>query len=268
MKNNQYMTAKDFTEDTYKFINQRLSLKKNLLGISTGFKLMDSIVSGFQEKDLVEIVRDDLDRNHLFMELFKNIALKEKIPCGFFSFNAKPSLAGVELIQMISDVPAFRIFSGMLHKEEFAAICDKENVLADAPFIFEKCFGMTITDLCEEITRLAVSENLKVIFIDSIDFLASGEKQNLISDFNYILKKLKELSFKLDIITVVSTENNFQNYSMNNRFSDIIITVKTPEQQNFKSLDGYRLEVMRNNTWLTPKVNVVYNKNYEDFIYE
>jgi replicative DNA helicase len=81
-----YLAAKEIIPDAISTIEQLYHRKESCTGISTGFAELDYITSGFQNSEFIVIgAQPSVGKTALALTIASNIAIKNKIPVGFFT---------------------------------------------------------------------------------------------------------------------------------------------------------------------------------------
>ena len=81
-----FLPIKPYLEEAFKRIDRMSKQKGATRGVATGFKGLDSVLSGLQKSDLVVLAaRPSMGKSSLALDIAKNVALNEKLPVGIFS---------------------------------------------------------------------------------------------------------------------------------------------------------------------------------------
>jgi len=95
------------------------NIKERSGGISTGFKGLDTILSGLQNSDLIILAaRPSMGKSSLALDIARNVALKEKKPVGIFSLEMSKDQLIDRLISAESNIDSWKIRQGLLSSEE------------------------------------------------------------------------------------------------------------------------------------------------------
>jgi len=114
-----FLPIRPYLEEAFERIDRISKHKGALRGISTGFKGLDTILSGLQNSDLIILAaRPSMGKSSLALDIARNVALKEKKPVGIFSLEMSKDQLIDRLISAESNIDSWKIRQGLLSSEE------------------------------------------------------------------------------------------------------------------------------------------------------
>jgi len=176
-----------------------------LRGISTGFKGLDSYLSGLQKSDLVILAaRPAMGKSSLALDITKSIALNEKLPVGFFSLEMSKDQLVDRMISAESNVDAWKIRQGALSSakdsNDFTKIQHALGSLSDAPIFINDSSSITVLQMRAMARRLKSQYGLGLIVIDYLQLIEPSNKMtNAVQQITEISRQLKGLARELDV---------------------------------------------------------------------
>lgn len=180
-------------------------------GITSGFKDIDKITSGWQNGDLIVIGgRPGMGKTSFIFSMIKNIVVDSKIPTILFSPCMSPQNVINRILFNMCSIPIDNILNGMLKPYEWGVIEDKINILKECNLFIDSTPILKIDDLCNK-AKEAVNENgVKIIFIDYLQMLYQEVKysDNRYLELNYITRRLKSLARELDVPVIITSQLN------------------------------------------------------------
>ena len=187
----------------FKMKIEEISRQEGYSGIPSGFEKLDKITSGWQPSDLIIIAsQTSIGKSAFIISMIKNISVDFSIPALFFSPEMSSGQIMQRLISMESGINTEKLRTGKLEKHEWELLSVNTKNLEKAP-IFIDDSTITIDQLCYRSKKLVEENNVKIIFIDNIHLLLSGNKGNgdisREHEISIISRRLKALAKELEI---------------------------------------------------------------------
>ena len=137
-----FLPIRPYLEEAFERIDRISKHKGALRGISTGFKGLDTILSGLQNSDLIILAaRPSMGKSSLALDIARNVALKEKKPVGIFSLEMSKDQLIDRLISAESNIDSWKIRQGLLSSEgednDFVCIQHALGTLSEAPIYID-----------------------------------------------------------------------------------------------------------------------------------
>ncbi len=192
----------------------RLHREKGLLrGVSTGFKDLDSKLSGLQPSDLIILAaRPSMGKTTFALNMAMNAAVKSKVPVGFFSLEQSKEQIVDRLICAQAMVDGWKLRTGNLSEDDFPAIGMAMGALAEAPLYIDDSPNLTALEIRTKARRLKSEQQLGLIVIDYLQLLESSRKDsrdaNRVQEVSDISRSLKALARELDVPVVALSQLN------------------------------------------------------------
>jgi len=182
-------------------IESRFSSKNQFTGIPTGFALLDTYTSGFQNSELIIIgARPSIGKTALALSMMQHIALERKIPCGFFSLEMPYESIGMRILSQEARVPMQKMRSGMLKIDDIQKIQNAAARWFEAPLYTVDTPNMRLLELKAMARRMVVNNGVKIIFIDYIGLITTENPNAAVYEqVAEISKSLKALARELEI---------------------------------------------------------------------
>ena len=196
---------KDLVPSTIQLIDMRYKNKGECSGIPSGFTMLDSMTSGFQNSEMIIIgARPSMGKTALALSMMQNIAIDNNIPCGFFSLEMSANQIGQRLLSQVSRVPGQRIRSGLLSMADFKKLQEAGSLCYEAPLYIADTPNMKLLDLRAMARRMKANHGVKIIFIDYIGLITTeNDGAPVYEQQAQVSKSLKSLARELEIPLVV-----------------------------------------------------------------
>ncbi len=180
-----------------------VELSKGLSGISSGFKKIDAITSGWQKSDFIVIAgRPGMGKTAFMLTMARNIVVDNNVPVVIFSLE----MSSIQLInRLISSETGFssqKLRRGQLSNSEWEILYKKVRSLEEAPLFIDDTPSISVFDLRAKCRRLVSKRRVGLIFIDYLQLMTvgSGNKTfNREQEISIISRSLKALSKELDV---------------------------------------------------------------------
>ena len=200
----QVLAMKDVVPKVIQIIDTRYKNKNAFSGIPSGLNDLDSMTSGFQKSELSIIgARPSMGKTAMALSMMENIAINQKIPCGFFSLEMSFEQIGQRLLSQVSRIPGHKIRSGMMKLDDLQKINDAAGRVFDSPLYIVDTPNMQLLDLRAMARRMVQSKGVKIIFIDYIGLISTqNSAAPVYEQVSEISKSLKSLARELDIPVV------------------------------------------------------------------
>ena len=207
-----YAPAKEIVKRTFEAIEKHYHSKTEYTGIPSGFKELDQLTMGFQNSEFIVIgARPSVGKTAFALTVAANMAIRQKIPVGFFSLEMSAMAIMQRLLSMEARLDSQRMRTGMLSPADFSRITEACGRLYEAPLYISDSPDLKLLDLRAQARRMKSNQDVKIIFVDYIT-LISSENRDLprheqIAEVSRSLKALaRELSLPVIALSQVRRE--------------------------------------------------------------
>ena len=200
----QIHDMKEVVDKTTSIIQKQYHDHNSFSGIPCGFNRLDSMTSGFQKSELSIIgARPSMGKTAMALTMMENIAINQKIPCGFFSLEMSFEQIGQRLLSQVAHIPGHKIRSGMMKLEDLQKIYDAAGRIFESPLYIVDTPNMQLLDLRAMARRMVQSKGVQIIFIDYIGLISTqNSSAPVYEQISEISKSLKSLARELNIPVV------------------------------------------------------------------
>jgi replicative DNA helicase len=207
-----YSPAKDIVKLTFDAIEKHYHSKTEYTGIPSGFKDMDQLTMGFQASEFIVIgARPSVGKTAFALTIAANMAIRQKIPVGFFSLEMSAMAIMQRLLSMEARLDSQRMRTGMLSPADFSRITEACSRLYDAPLYISDSPDLKLLDLRAQARRMKAKQDVKIIFVDYITLIGSENRDlprhEQIAEISRSLKALaRELALPVIALSQVRRE--------------------------------------------------------------
>lgn len=161
-----------------------------LRGVPSGFKKLDSLLAGFQKSDLIILAaRPSVGKTSLALDIVRHVAVRAKVPVGFFSLEMSKEQLVDRLLCAEAGVDLWKMRTGNLSdrpdSQDFPRIGHAMGVLSDAPIFIDDFAGNNVMNIRTKARRLKAEHGLGLIVIDYLQLM---ESHNSRKDGNRVLE--------------------------------------------------------------------------------
>ena len=192
-------------EDTLPEVWARLESlheSKGLRGIPTGFRDLDTILSGFQKSDLIILAaRPSIGKTTLALDIARKVAINNNIPVGIFSLEMSTQQLVDRMLAAESKVNAWNLRTGRLTADQdFSKIRDSLDRLAKAPIYIDDQPSNSIMRMRSVARRLKSEHGLGLIIVDYLQLMSTSKNyDSMVNQVTEISRSLKSLARELEV---------------------------------------------------------------------
>ncbi len=181
----------------------------NPSGVKTGFEQLDDMTGGFQPSEFIVIgARPSVGKTAFAITLAIDIAIKRKIPTGFFSAEMTKMAIMERILAAEARVDSKRIRSALLRTQDTTAIIDAAGKIYEGKLYIQDTPNIKLFDLRSQARRMKREKDIKILFIDYISLINPESNANVPrhEQVAEISRSLKSLSRELQIPVVALSQ--------------------------------------------------------------
>jgi replicative DNA helicase len=177
-------------------------------GVRTGFTDLDQKTGGLQPASLVIIAaRPSVGKTSLALNIAQHVALKEKVPVGFFSLEMSRYELTQRLLSSEANIDSYLLRTGKLSENDWQKIANAMGTLSEGEMYIDDRPGVTVLEMRAKARRLKMQRGIGLVMIDYIQLMSgSGRSENRTQEVSEISRSLKRLSVELDIPVVALSQ--------------------------------------------------------------
>ena len=162
----------------YQIIGESAQNKTGLLGIPTGFKMLDKKLSGLQKSQLIIIAgRPGMGKTSFALNIAQNVAVKHHIPVAIFSLEMSREQLALRMLCAESLVDSQKMRNGGLTYEDFEKLRLGIEKLSAAPIYIDDSPTITVLEMLAKARRLKKEAVLGLIVIDYLQLMTGKERR-------------------------------------------------------------------------------------------
>lgn len=199
-----FTPLKEILDEAFDRIDELHRDKGKLRGVPTGFTGLDNLLAGLQRSDLVILAaRPSVGKTSFALDMCRNVALRTKLPVGFFSLEMSKEQLVDRLICAEAGVDLWKLRTGRLSEQEddFPKIGEALGKLSEAPIFIDDSSAASIMAIRTKARRLQSEHGLSMIVIDYLQLMEGRNRKsdNRVQEVAEISRGLKQIARELNV---------------------------------------------------------------------
>ncbi|MBI2010070.1 MAG: replicative DNA helicase [Candidatus Chisholmbacteria bacterium] len=204
-----FMPIKAALAESFDRLDELHKSAGGLRGVPTGYDDLDRTLAGLQPSNLVILAaRPGMGKTALSLNIAQNVAVKYKMPVGFFSLEMSKEELVDRLLVAQADIDAWRLKTGKLNEQDFAKLSDAMGELADSPLFIDDTPGVSVLEMRTKARRLLAEQNVKLIVMDYLQLVRGRNLENRVQEVSEISQGMKNLARELKIPILALSQLN------------------------------------------------------------
>jgi replicative DNA helicase len=250
--------------------------------IPTGFDDLDALLGGWSQGYLIVVGgRPSSGKTTLLLNFCRAASVKYRLPTMLISGEMNNTDLQSRLFSAEARVPTHAMRTGQMDDELWARLARTLGALADCPLRIGTPSDFRIDQLAAEATSMARNSGLKLLLIDSLQWLTDGKAPARFSP-EFALWRLKTLAetLKISIIITAYAERGQERIATANaisqlrhgsaieRVADVVIILDRPDQDDREDLRAGEADliVAKNRNGPAATITVAYQGHYSRFV--
>lgn len=201
-----FVPIKEVASEYFDRLSRLRATHSGVIGVPTGFRELDRILSGLQRSDLVILAaRPSAGKTSLALSIAYNIA-RHGVPVGIFSLEMSREQLVQRFLAMETQIDSQRLRQGILDDEEFRRASEGMGLLSEMPIFIDDTPSISVTELRSKARRLHAEQEIELLIIDYLQLLTGKRTENRVQEISDITRSLKALARELDIPVLVLSQ--------------------------------------------------------------
>lgn len=208
----RFMHIREVLNKTYEKISNLHDpeTKDRYIGLPTGFRSIDNVLSGLQPTDLVVIAaRPAMGKTAFALNIAQNAARRDNT-VGIISLEMSKEQLVERLFCALLGVDSWKMRTGKLSDEDFARIGNVMDDLNQAKIFIDDSSVSGIVELRTKARRLKAEHGLDLLVVDYLQMMSVGSKasyqMNRVQEISEITRALKNLARELHIPVIALSQ--------------------------------------------------------------
>jgi replicative DNA helicase len=173
-----------------------------ILGVPTGFKLLDRVLGGLQKSDLIILAaRPGVGKTSLAVSIAQNAARKYGKRVALFSLEMSNEQLVQRMLAAETGIDSQRLRLGDIHGEdEWHRLMEAAGALSETHIFIDDTPAVTAMELRTKARRLYAEHDLDMIVVDYLQLMSGGGRnENRVQEISNISRGLKGLARELNL---------------------------------------------------------------------
>jgi len=209
--NTSFYQMKDVVKHAFKIIESMYEKKAVITGISSGFKDLDELTSGFQPGDLIIIGgRPGMGKTAFSLNIAQHVGVELGEPVAFFSLEMSREQIAMRLLSSIAMVNSAALRKGFIGKRDWERITDAAVKLSEAPIYIDDSSQMSVLEIRAKARRLKMEKGkLSLIIIDYLQLMRGRTNYDIREqEIAEISRSLKAMAKELKVPVIALSQLN------------------------------------------------------------
>ena len=189
-------------------ISAAAKTKGAVTGVPTGFKDLDTYLSGLQPSDFILVAaRPSMGKTAFVLNVAENVAIKQQITTVVFSLEMSNVQLVNRMLSLESTVDADKIRKGHLDSNDWGKLIEGADSIAKSQLIIDDTPGISIAELRSKCRKYKMENNLGLVIIDYLQLMSgNGKTDSRQQEISDISRSLKALARELDVPVVTLSQ--------------------------------------------------------------
>jgi replicative DNA helicase len=205
-----FVTLKEVIRDSFEMIEQLYDKKETVTGVSSGFRDLDDLTTGFQKGDLIIVGgRPSMGKTAFALNIAQHVGLELKEPVAIFSLEMAREQLAIRMLCAEAMVNSNSIRKGFIKKEDWHKLTSAASNLTGAPIFIDDTSGITVLELRAKARRLKIEHGLSLVIVDYLQLMrGKGSFERREQEISDISRSLKGLAKELSVPVIAVSQLN------------------------------------------------------------
>ncbi len=187
--------------EVVKRIDYLASHQGELMGVPSGFRLLDKLLGGFQKSDLIILAaRPSAGKTALALNMAVNAAKRYGQRVAFFSLEMSAEQLVQRLLAAETGINQQRLRLGQINEDEWPLLMEAAGVLSNTPMFIDDTPALSAMELRTKARRVHAEFGLDLIVVDYLQLMRGDARaENRVQEISYISRSLKGLARELNV---------------------------------------------------------------------
>lgn len=205
-----FVTLKEVIRDSFEMIERLYDKKETVTGVSSGFRDLDDLTTGFQKGDLIIVGgRPSMGKTAFALNIAQHVGLELREPVAIFSLEMAREQLAIRMLCAEAMVNSNNIRKGFIKKEDWHKLTSAASNLTGAPIFIDDSSGITVLELRAKARRLKIEHGLSLIIVDYLQLMrGKGSFERREQEISDISRSLKALAKELSVPVIAVSQLN------------------------------------------------------------
>jgi replicative DNA helicase len=205
-----FVSLKEVIRDSFEMIEQLYDKKETVTGVSSGFRDLDDLTTGFQKGDLIIVGgRPSMGKTAFALNIAQHVGVELREPVAIFSLEMAREQLAIRMLCAEAMVNSNSIRKGFIKKEDWHKLTSAASNLTGAPIFIDDTSGITVLELRAKARRLKIEHGLSLVIVDYLQLMrGKGSFERREQEISDISRSLKGLAKELSVPVIAVSQLN------------------------------------------------------------
>ncbi len=198
----------DVLAESFEFIEKASANKGKIMGVESGFTLIDKMTGGFQASELIIIAaRPAMGKTSFALNIAQHAALHRGTQVAIFNLEMSKGQLGNRIIFSEAMISGEKLKSGTIDDNDWPEIARSIGRLSKSPLYIDDTAGITVTDIKAKCRQLQIEKGLGMVIIDYLQLMQGSRKnENRQQEISEISRSLKVMAKELAVPVIALSQ--------------------------------------------------------------
>jgi replicative DNA helicase len=205
----QFVEIKNTLEDAWARIEKMHEQSGQLRGVTTGFKDLDNMLSGWQRSDLIILAaRPSVGKTSLALDFVRHAAVSGKHGVAFFSLEMSKEQLVDRMVSAESKVNAWKLRTGAkLYDNEWQLLQESLNRLRSANIFIDDEPAITPIKIKSKLRKMNSKAKIDLVIVDYLQLMNTTKSyDNMVNQVTEISRSLKAIAKEFNIPVIALSQ--------------------------------------------------------------
>ncbi len=200
------VAMKEIIKDSIEQIDALYRNKGSLTGVTTGYKDLDSQLSGMNPADLIIVAGRPAMGKSSFALCVAEAAALSGAGAAIFSLEMSKENVVQRMLCSYARINAHAVRSGMLSAKDWPKLTDAAGKLSEVPIFVDDTPGVSILELRAKARRLKAKHDIGLVVVDYLQLMDAPSSESRQQEISVISRGLKGLARELSIPVIALSQ--------------------------------------------------------------
>lgn len=208
IRSDNVKTISQHLADTLDIIGNNIN-KKEIQGIRTGIKDIDTFTTGFHGGQLIILAaQPGMGKTALALNIMRNCSIEDNKSCCFFSFEMSVFQLITRLLAMETDIDSKKLMRSKITIDDLREINSKINPLSQSKIIIDEGINNNLNDVLNRMRKYKQKYGTELFLIDYLHLIKSLKKERREQEVSDIARSLKNIAKELNVPVIALSQLN------------------------------------------------------------
>ena len=180
-------------------------------GIPTGFRLLDTVLTGLGRGDLIILAaRPGMGKTSFALNIATRVAMQQKVPVAIFSLEMTCEQLTDRILSSTAGIDSQAFRTGRLNNSDWNDFAQATSLLYNAPIYMDDSSGISVPEIKAKIRTInqdPKKEKIGLVIIDYLQLMQSAKRtESRVQEISDITRNLKIMAKELNVPVIALSQ--------------------------------------------------------------